>query len=273
MLLLAAASVALSLAMAMVPAIFNAVSSAIEAVTDLKTVRRDLEARENRLARQASDAEANAAKLRQDLSAERARHRSEVVDWQRRLDTAEADPTGRPVRYRNRQVAIRDAVGDTSERVSRRVANSSLRNAASTFGEGLPVVGIGVIVAATAWELRDSCQLMLEMRELDAAFNPENPISEDEVCGIVPPTRQELWARIKSSPGAIWEESKDFYNELPDVSLDTSRGWIVSTFKSAASYFYDEEDVGTTGEGADGSHIPELQASSSLTPRPRFGEQ
>lgn len=211
------ASFALSIAMTMVPAVFNAVSSAVEAVTDSKTIRRDVEAREARLVERASDADAKAQSTSRQLDATLATHNDKMADMRRRLDLAETSSVDRPVRYRGNQTAIRDAVGDTSQRVSQRVKTASARNVASTFGEGLPLIGIGVIVAATAWELHDACQLMGEMRELDAAFNPDNPISDDEVCGIKPPTKEEIWAKIKSSPGAIWDESKELYHDLPDV--------------------------------------------------------
>lgn len=242
MLLFMLASFALSIAMTMVPALFNAVSSAVEAVTDRKTIRREFQENETRLKRQTSEADARARNKAQQLDAERVRHSDDMANMRRRLDLAETNPIDRPVRYRGRQIAIRDAVGDTSQRISKRVQAASMRNVGSTFGEGLPVIGVGVIVAATAWELHDACQLMGEMRALDAAFNPDNPISDDEVCGITPPTAEEVWAKIKSSPGAIWDESKELYNGLPDVSLSATYEWSIRKWDALSSYFVGDDE-------------------------------
>ncbi len=92
----------------------------------------------------------------------------------------------------------------------------------------LPVIGVGVIAAATAWELRDACLMMGEMRALDAAFNPDDPVREDEVCGMEVPTRAELWEKVRASPGAVWAGAQGLYDDLPELSAAYGRGagWL-----------------------------------------------
>lgn len=201
MLLLMVGSLALSIAMTIIPAVFSAVAGVVETVTGLKTVR-------NRQAVQLAAAERRADDAVRELADSRAN--------ERRLTQQLADSR---VTYRGTSMAAREAVSDTAERVSRRVSFAAGRNVGSTVGEALPVVGIGVIAAATAWEIHDACQLMGEMRELDAAFNPDDPISDSEVCGIEVPTRAEIWQQVRSSPGKAWQSMREMYDGLPEVSF------------------------------------------------------
>ena len=176
---LAIASLALNVATVTVSGVFAAVSGTVAAVTGLSTVKARTEARTARLARQAQASR---------------------------------------VTYRGARRTAREAVTDTSRRVSRRVAFASARNVGSMAGEALPFIGVAVIVGATAWELADACEMMKDMRELDAAFNPDTPVTDDEVCGLEVPTAAETWKLIAASPGAVWEGAQGLYDGLPKMS-------------------------------------------------------
>jgi len=211
MMLLMAGSLALSVAMTMVPAVFSAVAGVVESVTGVRSLA----------TRQADDLarlERRAARLSGELADSRAA--------QARLARELRDS---PVTYRGKRIAAREAVKDTAERVARRTTFATSRNLASMAGEALPMVGVGVIVAATAWELSDACALMGEMRELDAAFNPNDPMTDDEICGMKPPTRAELWASIKASPGAAWDTARGMYDSLPEVSFSGTYDWALAS--------------------------------------------
>lgn len=130
------------------------------------------------------------------------------------------------VRYRGGKRAVKEAVSDTSQRVAKRTAIATGRNIATMPGESIPVYGIAVVVAATAWEVNDACQMMRDMHELDVAFNPENAISDREVCGMRVPTADEIWEQIRSAPGDIWQSMKNYNFELPDLPFD---GWMTAS--------------------------------------------
>lgn len=233
MMLLMAGSLALSIAMTVIPAVFAAVSGVVESVTGIRSLATRQVTREaaltddlvraNRLAATEA-AERRAATGRADnLARELAASRTAQARMAREMANS-------PVTYRGSRMAAREAVKDTADRVARRTAIATTRNIASMPGEALPVIGVGVIAAATAWELSDACAMMGEMRALDAAFNPDDPVTPDEVCGMKVPTRAELWQMIKSSPGAVWEGAKAMYDGLPDVALtrgyDRSMTWL-----------------------------------------------
>lgn len=117
--------------------------------------------------------------------------------------------------YRGEKKTAGEAVRDTSQRMATRIKTAASKNVASTFGEAIPFIGVGVIVAATAVEVSDTCLLLKDVRELDAAFNPDNPIDPEEVCGMEVPSKEEIWARIKSAPRDVWKEMREIYADLP----------------------------------------------------------
>lgn len=240
MMLLMAGSLALSIAMAVVPAVFAAVSGVVETVTGIRSLHSRQIARETRLADNLTRTETRAAAEAAERRAvtgradNLARALADSRAAQARMARELADS---PVTYRGTRMAAREAVKDTATRVSRRTAVATTRNVASMAGEALPVIGVGVIAAATAWELRDACLMMGEMRALDAAFNPDDPVTDDEICGLTPPTREELWQMVRSSPGAAWDAARGLYDELPEVSPGSSyariSGWAGGVYDRA----------------------------------------
>lgn len=212
--LIAVASLALSLATVTVTGVFSALSSVVEAVAGPKTIRAghvgkldDLNARNATLADQNT-------RLKREIGDSRKRVRALTND-NRALRGDLADTR---VTYRGKDQLAKNAVGDTSQRLAKRVTIASSRNVATVFAEALPVVGIGVIVGATAWELRDSCAMMKDLRELDVAFNPDNAIDGDEVCGMDVPDRAQVWQSVRESPAEAWNRARGYLPELPDFS-------------------------------------------------------
>jgi hypothetical protein len=127
------------------------------------------------------------------------------------------------VTHGGRKKLVSEAVEQTTQRVTKRTAAGATRNVAATFGEAVPVIGVGVVVAATAWELKDACDTMKDLHELEVALNPEkaNDASVQEVCGLRVPSKEEIWAKVKASPGAAWQMAKDAMPELPELpSID-----------------------------------------------------
>ena len=218
MMLLMAGSLALSIAMTMVPSIFAAVSGVVESATGLRSLytqqAEELAQAKRRVTTEAAQRRA-AVRRTNDLAGELADSRAAQARLAREM-------AGSQVTYRGTRMVARDAVKDTAARISHRTALATSRNIASMGGEALPAIGVGVIVAATAWELSDACALMGEMRELDAAFNPEHPITDSEICGMKVPTRAELWAGIMSSPAAAWDGARELYGGLPDASISVT---------------------------------------------------
>lgn len=65
-------------------------------------------------------------------------------------------------------------------------------------------------IAVTGYELKDGCDNLKDLRALELALNPTLEESDEQrrVCGIVPPTRDEVIAKVRSAPGEVWEGAK-----------------------------------------------------------------
>lgn len=237
-LVISAVALAVSLVTVTVPAMFNAISSIAEAVTDLAlpkskaaTVRQRTTSRQDSAKREADALRGQIA----DLDAERSGLRTRLDAKVNELDDLKRRTT---VNYRGRNLAVRDAVSDTSERLSSRVRRATARNLATMPGEALPILGVAVVAGATAWEVKDACEMMKDMHALDLAFNPDHEISEREVCGARVPTTRELWVMIKASPKAVWDSATAQVADLPEVNWASPYHWVVDLASSVGDRFW-----------------------------------
>jgi myosin heavy subunit len=208
---------------------------------ELDTARARLTAQEKRV----SELEAKNTKLQTASLAARDR----ISAQEKELDTARARLTAQEkrvselkvkntklqktafVEFDGKRMKSSEAVNSTIQSVQSRTKKVAATNVASTFGEGIPFYGIGIITAATAYEIWGACENMKELHRLQKAMNPARA-SDDlvtEVCGLEfeLPTKQEIWDKVKGSPGAAWELSanalegtSDWARELeaPDFS-------------------------------------------------------
>jgi hypothetical protein len=212
LLILLVLSLTLNFASLIFSSVFSFLSSAVETVLGARTVR----------AKQLS--QVSALTTENDALKKRA---GTLADENRRLTRELANGK---VSYRGERKLAREAVKDTSGRLARRVSIASSRNVASVFAESLPFVGVGVIVGATLWEVKDSCEMMKDLHELDVAFNPENAIDGTEVCGLRVPDRAEVWHTIRESPADAWGAAKANIPDLPDFSGAYVSGleWVIA---------------------------------------------
>ena len=195
-----ALSLGLNVATVAIGSVANLVSGAYEAVTGAASVvgrrNRDLATKRKQLD----------AKIKQVASL------SEEVTNLRKP---------RVVSYRGQRKLVPQAIEDTAARVSKRTVAGASRNAGSLIAEGIPFAGIAVIVGVTAWDLRDACGTMKDLHELELAFDPKAaPDPEAKiVCGLTVPTKGEVWAFVKSSPGVAWGTAKAVVPDLPELKM------------------------------------------------------
>lgn len=129
-------------------------------------------------------------------------------------------PEFRTVTHKGEKKLLADAVRSTSERIARRTATGASRNLAATFREAIPTIGIGVIVGATALELKDACDTMKELHELDVALDPSkaNDAEVTEVCGLKVPTAVEIWEKVKAIPDVVLDRPPEL-PEMPEWTM------------------------------------------------------
>lgn len=230
---LLAFSIVLNIGTLAVTSVATVVSGLFESVTGMGTVLgvvgERLSSIEKRLATAEAELEtAKASNLKLDGELTSERRKTAALDVELKgtkeknaeLLQEVADFKGaKLVTYRGNKRLLQDAVSDTSRRISTRTATGASRNLAATFGEAWPVAGTAVIVTATTLELYDACVIMRDLHELDVAFNPKAAFGADakEVCGLRVPTAEEIWAKVKNSPGEAWAVAEAVMPDLPDM--------------------------------------------------------
>lgn len=112
-------------------------------------------------------------------------------------------------------------ISKVSAKVKTRMLAAAKRETASMAGEALPGWGVGVIVAATALEIKDLCQTVVDMKDLEALFAPQaQPFPEDfTICGVEPPSKSELMATVANSPYAAWEAARAVLPDLSEIEM------------------------------------------------------
>ena len=218
-------------------AFFGLLSAGVELVTGASTVRQRYTAREADLIRthRASLDGVRSANV-DEVAGLRRTFDVEIAQRDRRIDTLTGEVAdlreAQFVTFRGQRRLATEVVTETSEAMSRRVLFASQRNIASMAGESIPFWGIGVIVAATVWEVADSCQMMGDIYDMQIALAPETAIPpyDTEVCGLRVPTTAEIWASIKASPRAVWDGARSRYASLPEVNFSGPYEWALSLF-------------------------------------------
>ncbi len=143
---------------------------------------------------------------------------TQMATLSRDLTTARASNAAE--RDRERLRAAR-RVRETSLRISHRIRIDALRNVGAAVGEAIPWIGIGVIAGTTALELKDACDSMRDLYELEVEFDPDAATDADAtmVCGIEVPTADELWLAVKNRGSSSLEYIGSYIPDMPDVDV------------------------------------------------------
>jgi hypothetical protein len=212
-------SLVLNVATIAVGSVASAVSSVFEAVTGLASVAGDLD-------RSLKVERAKVSGKEQQLKVRDRRLAAETAQV-KKLKEQVAGLKPKDVTHGGRKKLLSEAVEETTQRVTKRTTAGATRNVAATFGEAIPVIGVGVVVAATAWELKDACDTMKDLHELEVALDPTkaSDASVQEVCGMKVPSKEEIWEKVKASPGEAWANAKAAMPDLPEMPSVDWKFW------------------------------------------------
>ena len=200
------AALALNVATLTVGSVFTALSSLVGAVAELVTtkpvtIQSKQKVRVNALKTDLGHQKGYSAALRNQITAAED-HMKSLDDYGNHLKKQNLDLKNRlnaktHVNFKGQRRLVSEAVQETTETVSTRLVKATARSTSSVFAESIPYVGIGVIVAVTALELKDACDTMKDLHALDVAFNPEAANDEGEVCGMRVPTKNEILDKVR----------------------------------------------------------------------------
>ena len=259
-------SLALNVATVAFSTIAMALSAVFEAVTGTSAVASELRRKNTVNEKQIRDLNADldlkdkkTAKLSGELAKDRKRIASLADDLavrDRRIASLSATIKNPNVSYRKEMKPLSQAVEDTVERISKRTTFGAKRNVASIFGESIPLIGVGVAVAVTGYELKDSCDNLKDLRELEVSINPSLAYAADvqEVCGMQVPTKDEIWLGASTSPAAAWEAAKGYTPELEDWQFPQasfSGAWETAKNGGGSIWGATKDTAGTMKRGWD----------------------
>ena len=141
--------------------------------------------------------------------------------------------------FRGRKVNPKTAISETSQAIGARTAKFAAREIAILPMEHLPLAGLILAIAFTAWDIDDACSTTKDLADLEKALFPDETLDDEvqAVCGLKVPTLEELKEKI-SNPEALMTIYDDLKKqaaelniplELPDIpdlpELDTS-DWL-----------------------------------------------
>lgn len=129
------------------------------------------------------------------------------------------------VNYRGARTTLADAVTDTNGRIARRTAVAATRNSSSIVAEAIPYLGIAALLAVTAYDLKDSCDTIKDLHALDVSIDPNKEFGADEtaICGLIVPTKDEIWVAVKSGSFDAWQNTREYLPALPEYELPSWR--------------------------------------------------
>ncbi len=122
----------------------------------------------------------------------------------------------RTVHYRGKEAKLADAIVDHTRRTRLRLIYAAQRTLAALPTESLPLIGTGISVGVTAWEIKDACDALKDNHELEIAFDDNAVFPEDAlvICAQELPNKQEIVLMIKHAPAVTWNKTQATYYRL-----------------------------------------------------------
>ncbi len=228
-------SLAVNVASFTVNAVSTAISTVVEGVTGAKTLVSSINKSEADL----TTAGLSAKKLKKELAEKTAKFEAEKVariaaEAEKRALKAELTGlrltglrAGKKVMINGAEKTVEEAVALTTRRVRNRTVKLAAADLSAIGGQAIPWIGVGVVVAATAYDINMSCQTMKDMKALEQAMNPSAVDESDvsQVCGLKVPTADEVWEAVKASPGQAWNAAASVLSGLPSDMPDLPAWW------------------------------------------------
>ncbi len=124
-----------------------------------------------------------------------------------------------------------------SARMATRSAANAMRNASSVPAEAIPVVGTAIVLGVTAWDLKDACETLKDLNELNTSFNHQ-PVDHARVCGMTVPTQEEVVNNIRDNWKAIYNDAARQLGlaSSPQSSESEIKTRFCSTFRSITGF-------------------------------------
>lgn len=102
------------------------------------------------------------------------------------------------VKFKGEMIPPKRAIKKTGAAIATRTSLFAGRELSILPLENIPMVGLAFSLAFIGWDLKDSCDTLKDLNELEASLFPEDApeISSNEVCGLTVPTLDEVKDKI-----------------------------------------------------------------------------
>jgi hypothetical protein len=127
-------------------------------------------------------------------------------------------------------------VSQLGKAVLGRAARSVIRHLGALPGHALPVLSATVAVGSVVFDIRDACDSIKELDELNQSVGLP-PADRSQVCGRTVPSAQELLAGARGNWEAIYRNSAAALNtgatmipQTPPISVQSARKWLSGIF-------------------------------------------
>jgi hypothetical protein len=104
-----------------------------------------------------------------------------------------------------------------------RLATGVLRNLAAIPAESIPSVGVAVILAVTAADLKDACDTMKDFNTLLVELGRGE--KDPDFCGSKVPSKKEVWSSVTTNAKGTYQRAKDeldkMQTKVPDFTWPT----------------------------------------------------
>lgn len=125
------------------------------------------------------------------------------------------------VRFRHAFVTPKEAIQSTRASIGWRTARFAGREISILPLEHVPLAGTALALAFIAWDIKDLCTNLTELADLERALYPESETSafEDEVCGLEPPTIDNIKEQM-DNPEKLKEIYEDMLSQFRELEID-----------------------------------------------------
>jgi hypothetical protein len=104
-----------------------------------------------------------------------------------------------------------------------RLATGVSRNLAAIPAESIPYVGVAVILAVTAADLKDACDTMKDFNTLLVQLG--DGVKNPDFCGNKVPSKKEVWSSVTTNAKGTYQRAKDeldkMQTKVPDFTWPT----------------------------------------------------
>ena len=116
-----------------------------------------------------------------------------------------------------RIAGLRKVTSGSVKKTIARSTSAAVRAVATAPGKALPYVGTFVVVGAVAWDIKDYCNTIRDMKAIQREIDLSESHSEEEpkFCGM---DRNKILNRIKMAPRDAWKRSREFLTDLSPIT-------------------------------------------------------